>query len=112
MARGSIKHDQSKKGIVPGAADLQKNRKSLKRKKIRDLTVKQPVNAEQVVQQLKNEGQLVPVGCGKLIKVVDRPRSTPPPHQRFRTIKRKKLTQTQMSIKMRAHTAKKNEAKQ
>ena len=111
MARGSIKHDQAKLGIVPGAAELQKNRKSQKKRKIRNLRVKQPINAEQVVQQLKNEGQLVPVGCGKLIKIVDRPRSTPPPHQRFRTIKRKKLNQTQMSIKMRAIVAKKNEAK-
>eukprot|EP01064_Diplonema_japonicum_P034648 TRINITY_DN725_c0_g2_i1.p1 TRINITY_DN725_c0_g2~~TRINITY_DN725_c0_g2_i1.p1 ORF type:complete len:109 (+),score=29.23 TRINITY_DN725_c0_g2_i1:56-382(+) len=106
MGRGSIKHDQSRKGIVPGASRLDKNRKSLKRKQEREQKV--TINPEEVEKNLASEGKLVPFKPGKLIKASERPTYTPPPHQTFRKSRTpKKLSQGQMSAAIRDMLAKK-----
>eukprot|EP00754_Rhynchopus_humris_P011591 Rhum_TRINITY_DN14239_c10_g1::Rhum_TRINITY_DN14239_c10_g1_i1::g.75563::m.75563 len=104
MARGSIKHDHSRKGIIPGQAKLQKNRRSIRKRAEKEKLAILAVNVEESVKKIEQEqeGQLVPIKPGKLIKPAYRISSTPPPHQNFtRRSVPKKLNQGKMSAVVR-----------
>ncbi|KAJ9451583.1 hypothetical protein DIPPA_25470 [Diplonema papillatum] len=111
MARGSIKHDHAKKGLIPHRGKLDVNRKAIKKQKQR-LVAKTLVakDVEASSEKLKQEGQLVPLKQGKLIKATERPQNTPPPHQSFRQ-NRQKLSQAKMSVIVRQSIVEKVKAR-
>eukprot|EP01061_Rhynchopus_euleeides_P000815 TRINITY_DN10585_c0_g1_i1.p4 TRINITY_DN10585_c0_g1~~TRINITY_DN10585_c0_g1_i1.p4 ORF type:complete len:116 (+),score=55.72 TRINITY_DN10585_c0_g1_i1:56-403(+) len=110
MGRGSIKHDHSKLGLIPGQGRLDKNRKSVNKAKKLDKLQQTATSVDEAVTRIQNEGQLVPLKAGKLIKAEDRPQKTPPPHKSFRKSTSRKLSQGKMRVVVRQMMKKKKEA--